>query len=75
MKLTITVSQEFSGKTLSESCEIELDNMKTNPELHILERIQHLKMIVMKGCDNYLTELLDERETSGELFKRIIKDE
>jgi hypothetical protein len=74
MKLTLTVSQDVSNKTFSESYVIELENMKHNPELQIMERIQHLKMIVIKQCDGYVSQLINE-ETSGELFKRIVKND
>lgn len=61
MKLTLTITQDFAGKEISESFIIELDNIKHNPELQILNKIQDLKESVLKKCDISL----------GELFKRI----
>jgi hypothetical protein len=75
MKLTLTVSQDVSNKTFSESYVIELENMKHDPELLILDSISHLKMALIKKIDNHITHILSGQETSGELFKRIIKDE
>ena len=64
MILTLTITQSIAGKEISESFKIELDNMKHNPELQILNKIQDLKESVMKQCDISV----------GELFKIIINE-
>jgi hypothetical protein len=64
MILTLTITQSLAGKEISESFKIELDNMKHNPELQILNKIQDLKESVMKQCDISV----------GELFKIIINE-
>jgi len=65
MELIITVRQNLAGKEISESFKIELDNMKHNPELQILNKIQDLKESVMKKCDISI----------GELWKQIMKQD
>jgi len=64
MTLTLTITQSLAGKEISESFNIELDNMKHNPELQIINKIQDLKESVMKKCDISV----------GELWKQIMKE-
>lgn len=62
MTLIIIVTQDVSDNIkASESCSISLDDMKQNPELQILSKVEELKTSVMKKADAIVTKLLNNK--------------